>query len=554
VNQAASTVTAYWPHFSNVLVGGLKSAADWWVDHVATYALGPKKKPDCNKPDQGWKTDAGWTFTGTNATGGKMKVPPLDGCAAATGTDGRHGAEITNRYWYAFRAPLPPGVDQGLPQVLQYSSPEDTLTGLYLRLARGEVVIPGHSRAQVSIANHPEGHTTVWTARADPISMGLNAVLSLADVGTLGLGKLDRAALKAGEDALWDLRAKDDTIGNADIAATTADPGWQKKTIDEARSTKKFPVSHLESFLNGVSMLDCAEQVAAQVWPPSDDTSLKKMGTFLSAVASQCRVQFAEWALGKIYSDALPANQARLALGAVKGLLDFKPEQATLETSLAGWAKVIGSADYLHARLSGQQATDPRSESQFSAGALPDTELRPNGPHTCPTPGPVVIPGAAPGVRCRWVTHLDLDGNGTDDEVVLWRTDHARGAVAVTDTGAILQLQPTPVRKVNENPTADWRTTGLDPVDQFPGSLDSATPMKVIHTSSGREVLAIDSYDGALNSLVWLLGMDTAGHLAFVADSKDPTAAYTQAGLNHQGGCPIDQVVFTPPMHLPCEP
>jgi hypothetical protein len=414
-------------------------------------------------------------------------------------------------------------------------------------------VIPGHSRAQVSIANHPEGHTTVWNARADPISMGLNAVLSLADVGTLGLGKLDRAAVKAGEDALWDLRAKDGTLGNADIAATTADPEWREKIIDEARSSKKFPISHLENFLNGVSMLDCAEQVAAQVWPPSNDTDLKKMGAFLSAVAGQCRAQFAEWVLGRVYTEALPANQARMALSAVKGLLDFKSEQATLETSLAGWAKIIHSSDYLHARLSGQQARDPRSESVFSAGALPDTELRPNGPHTCPSPGPIVIPGAQPGVRCRWVVHLDLDGNGVNDEVVLWRSDYARGAVAVTDGGTILQLQATPTHESAEIPTADWRTTGLGPVDEFPYSLDSATPMKVIRASGGRQVLAVDSYDGALNPLVWLLGMDTAGHLAFVADSKDFSAAYTQASLNNnQFGCALDQIVFTPPMHISC--
>jgi hypothetical protein len=199
------------------------------------------------------------------------------------------------------------------------------------------------------------------------------------------------------------------------------------------------------------------------------------------------------------------------------------------------------------------QASDPRSESAFSAGTLPDTGLRPHGPHTCPAPGPTVIPGAQPGVRCRWVVHLDLDGNGVRDEVVLWRSDHARGAVAVTDRGKILQLQATPTHEKSQLPTADWRTTDLGPVDEFPGSTDSATPMKIIRASGGREVLAIDSYDGALNPDVWLLGMDTAGHLAFVADSSDFTAAYTQAGLNNsQGGCAIDRIVFTPPMHVSC--
>lgn len=200
-----------------------------------------------------------------------------------------------------------------------------------------------------------------------------------------------------------------------------------------------------------------------------------------------------------------------------------------------------------------QQASDPRPESAFSAGALPDTGLRPNGPHTCPNPGHTVIPGAQPGVRCRWVVHLDLDGNGVDDEVVLWRSDHARGTVAVTDRGKILQLRATPTHEKSQIPTVDWRTTGLGPVNEFPDSTDSATPMAVIHASGGREVLAIDSDDGALNPLVWLLGMDTAGHLAFVADSQDFTAAYTQAGLhNSQNGCAIDRIVFTPPMHIVC--
>jgi hypothetical protein len=47
--------------------------------------------------------------------------------------------------------------------------------------------------------------------------------------------------------------------------------------------------------------------------------------------------------------------------------------------------------------------------------------------------------------------------------------------------------------------------------------------------------------------------MDTARHLAFVADSKDFTAAYTRAGLsNSQDGCAIDRIVFTPPMHISC--
>lgn len=450
VDPATSTASARWPHFSNAIVGGVRSAGRWWIDHVATYGLGPRKTPVCDRKDLGWKKDAGWTFTATNATGGRMLVPPLDGCAAATGADGRHGMEITNRYWYAFRAPLPPGADQGLPEIYRYSSFEDTLIGLYVRLARGEIVIPGHSRAQVTVADRPAGQTVVWSARADPISMGLSLAMSVADVATFGAGKVGRAGLKAGEDALWDLRAAHGTPTIADIAEQTADPAWRRKTVDDYSASHGVPPSVLERFLNGMDLLNCAQQVGAQTWPAQDDTDLGKLWTFVSAVASQCRVQAAKWVLDKIYSTAQPVNQAKMAADVVKGLLDFKAEAATLQSSLAGWAKLIGSADYAHARLSTRQARDPRYDPfagyDWSPWLLPSMSCDPE-----------LVEQS--GFRASVELRTDLTGDGAPDYVLVGQCPASTSAwpiqVTVAD-GAARPGQPRGLGSVSGQEY--WRT------------------------------------------------------------------------------------------------
>lgn len=218
VEPATGTIVMHWPHFSHAIVGTLLSPLAWFRDHVLTYELGPKKNPSCKMKD------AGFTFATGNGTGGHMDVPPLDGCADALGPTQRHRLNVTNRYWYAFRLEAADGTEQGFNDVLQYSSLQDTIIGLWANAVDNEVLVPGHSRADMSVADHPEGNTTIIQAHADTSSYIISAVLSIIDLASLGEGKLDRAALESAEKDLWDLRAATDSPTIAEIAEKTADP------------------------------------------------------------------------------------------------------------------------------------------------------------------------------------------------------------------------------------------------------------------------------------------------------------------------------------------
>jgi hypothetical protein len=361
IDPAASTATAEWPHFSSGVLGGLTSAGQWFVNHVATYGLGPEKPAKCNKKAQRWRNDAGWSFKSTNATGGRMLVPPLDGCASTTDERGRHHLEITNRYWYAFRAPMPQGANAGMDDVLEYSDLEDVMLGGFSHLTSGDVLIPGHSRAWLSVKTQPAGQEMIFDAEQDRVSLMLAMIASLADVASLAEAKAARAALKAALTSLDRQRAATGKPYVSDIATITGDRAWEEKAISDSAgpggNIDKVR-SIYERVTDGMELLNCARDVGEQYfddshpgWGPAEKVVV--------AVADQCRKEIARYVLGSAFKFAVDAAQGKMASEAVKGLLDAKSELATLEDSTADWVERVGK-DYRSARLTGAQARDPR--------------------------------------------------------------------------------------------------------------------------------------------------------------------------------------------------
>lgn len=360
LDSKSRTVTATWPHFSRGIIGGFKSAGKWWVDHVLTYGLGPKKTPDCDKKDGNWKKDRGWSFRTTNAAGGGMKVAPLDGCAAVAHPPGRHHVEITNRYWYAFQAPIPTVAHVEVADILKHTQLEDVIIAGALYYTSNSLLIPGHSRAHVSIDQQPKGQTVRFNATADTASVVLAMAVSVIDLASFGTGKAVRAALRAGEDALWAERAALGTPTIADIAVLVADPAWRARAIAK-HATKQEP-GLVNRIFDSMEAVNCVYSVVHDTWP---NTNLAKVADILGAmkaVGEKCRKALALAALGWLHEKADPKTREKLVLGLVKGLLDIKPQMTTMQASMGGWANLVGK-DYSHAILTATQARDPRYNS-----------------------------------------------------------------------------------------------------------------------------------------------------------------------------------------------
>lgn len=200
--------------------------------------------------------------------------------------------------------------------------------------------------------------------------------------------------------------------------------------------------------------------------------------------------------------------------------------------------------------IDGYDAATGRFAKRSPLSDLADTELRPDGTATCPTPGPEPIPGAPSSVRCRWVAHLNLDGDARPDTLILWRSDTGRGAVAITGAdGSTHVLAATP--QLEAGSTVPW-SAGLDPPETFVGSLDTATPEQILHTTAGRDVLTLTTYVGGRGPAVWILGLDTAGTLAFVADAAAPSEPFIFAGVAGTPDCLTTRTTFTPPLSVSC--
>lgn len=431
VDARAGTVTARWPHFSHAILAYVAPLFDalgtvagktvdigrWLRDHVLTFELGPKKPADCDKKDQGWHRDAGWTFTSTNADGGRMLVPPLDGCAAAVDTDGKHHLEVTNRYWYAFSGKVPAGGSMAFDDLLAYSELPDTIIGSLEYLVSDRVLIPGHSRAHLDVKTNPAGQTVSIPASADIASLILSLVITAVDVSSLGTGKEVRAGVTALEDALWAERAAHgSSLSITDIADRMADPQYVAQQSAKYRP-KEVPESLFVRFFDHMELYNCAYGQAKARFEALDsvagDTSFRNavgtLGTMTLAVLDECKKWLAVAYLGEAFKYSDPNQRERMAQKIVLALFDLKPEAAVNEASWAGWARLVG-LDYTHGLLTGHQARDPRYDA--FAGFDWAVWLRPLANCIEPTNEPWNVYFA------RLQGRQDVNGDGNSDYLV----------------------------------------------------------------------------------------------------------------------------------------
>jgi hypothetical protein len=86
---------------------------------------------------------------------------------------------------------------------------------------------------------------------------------------------------------------------------------------------------------------------------------VNNLGSIVADLFGECKKQLAFAAIGQAFRTSDPTQQARMAETVLKGMLDFKPEQAVTEAKWAEWAGLTGR-DYVHAILTANQARDPR--------------------------------------------------------------------------------------------------------------------------------------------------------------------------------------------------
>ncbi|ONI74139.1 hypothetical protein BWI15_12280 [Kribbella sp. ALI-6-A] len=353
VDAANQTVSADWPHFSRGVLGAFKSGK-WWVDNVLTFNLGPEKKPDCDNDDL--RIDPGWSFRTTNDQGGKMHVAPLDGCVALASASEIHRGKIANRYWYAFRAPLPQGVTTEFGDLLAYNEIQDLLIGLPYRFFGNAILIPGQGEAQFSVRQEQEGQFVRFHATAEPVSIVLAAVTTAIDAASLGTAAGARVATHAAIEALWDER-KAGKIAIHEINELMAKKAWRERVIAEHAPGQPTEIlRRADRVLQLILAVNCAYQA---VNDGLTAFSADQLAESMKKVATTCAKLLVSAAMGAVYDSADPDKRVLMAAGFVKGLLDVKPYMATNEASLASWAQKVG-LDYWHATLTATQARDPR--------------------------------------------------------------------------------------------------------------------------------------------------------------------------------------------------
>ena len=336
VDTAAHTATANFPHFSDGIFGGLRSLGDWFVDHVITYAIGPEKKPNCDK--KGWRgADQGWTVSNTNWDGGRILVNPLDACVEGGGAYGEpQHVEATNRYWYSWDLHLPEGATVSLDDAMNADSVGDfLLTGLYYRLFHA-TLIPGHSFAQFTVPGNPEGQTLTQSAIADPVSYVVNTIITGLTIASLGELQAERAALKAAEDELW----ANGVDTPASIAAKTVQ-GSEWRAAEDAKIATEHGgdstlVKALNSFYDSMSVASCIVDALKDELPATDftgDSSLNwsAVGDLLKTGIDKCGVEIVSAILGAGVKWAVGKTQGEIAKELAKSIGDPKALQSGIE-------------------------------------------------------------------------------------------------------------------------------------------------------------------------------------------------------------------------------
>lgn len=416
INTAAHTATATFPHFSGGELGAVRKVTSWFVNHVATWTLGPKKDPDCTHKGAWLGPDKGWSVENTNWSGGRIIVNPLDACVelARAGSGAQH-VDATNRYWYAFDLALPPNSTVSLTDASHADSPSDfLLDAIYARFFDA-TIIPGHSFAQFTVPSNPAGQVLAQSAIADPVSIVVNAIASILTVASLGEFKADEAAFDAAETELYEQMKGTENL--AKVAEMTAVGSDWRNSLDvhlEAEYGSHSTIKRvLDGYLNAYSVTGCIANHLRQYLPGgekfSSDINLTLVGHLVESTLSGCWQFILGAALGASIKNITGQYSPQSGLALARAMADPKTILGTMEVGTAAQAKALG-ANYFATKLIFTQLPGPPA-------ALP--AFRTSDGHircyslTSPTTGTYDGFGGgtneplAPGVYC----FVDLDSN-----------------------------------------------------------------------------------------------------------------------------------------------
>lgn len=393
IDTTTGSATAEWPHFSTGVLGYIKRAGQHVFDTYLTAPIGPRKPAHCKKKKDlshgvRWPgKDEGWKFSVTNADGGRMLVPPLDGCAASE-VGGEQAVELTNRYWFSFKIRPPTGAYQELFDLLNYSETLDI--GLaYISRVRGFVLVPGHSRAHLRVKNKPSGQKLVFEAEIDRASYLVYAILTLLDVSSGLSAKALRASMEASVSSLYkDLGKGKTTVADIQEKTEEGSPWREEELQKHSRSESNV----LEQGFDRLTVADCIVGVTLEHRFPEhepleeaeNDADQKLVDPFssdkklLSAIYAKCKKQLTRYLTDRIFERWDPREQGKMYQEVLKSALDTKAILGTIELAFAGCKVDIAclGQDYTRARVTAVQDPWPaqRCADHFSPGVSGATE------------------------------------------------------------------------------------------------------------------------------------------------------------------------------------
>lgn len=398
VNTATHTATARFPHFSGGELGALRKVGSWFVNHVATWQLGPEKGPNCTWGGAWLGPDNGWSVANTNWTGGRMLVNPLNACVelARPGSHVQH-VDATNRYWYAFDLALPPNSSVSLGDASREDSFSDFLLDEIYSHFFSAAIIPGHSYAQFSVPTTPAGQVLSQAAIADPASIIVNAITSTLTVATLGELKVEEAGVDAAETELDEqLKGTENLIDAAETTAVGSD--W-RNSLDAKYDNESTARKVLDGYFNSYSVASCALDALKDYLPDGNsfnadvNSAWNHLGDLTESAVRQCWPFIVAAATGTALDIVTGNYSIQQGLELAKAFVNPKTIQGTVEAGLAAQAKEIRNANYYATKLIFTQRPSPGPASE-SVPVLPCDSRTTARSATLPPPV-TLPPGAA---------------------------------------------------------------------------------------------------------------------------------------------------------------
>ena len=290
VNIGAGTATARWPHFSKGWLGifdplfspvaagaqwswqKVKAGASWVGDEAAALGKfvgggalallgGTMRSVKCT-PDS-----KDWAFAGTNADGGHMTFPPLDGCAEpADSKTGSWRVHVGNKYPYPYLLDLPAGTAPPYFSDMPASTDLPDWLLSYVWGMHDHVVIPGGGNSIIRLGPTSASHVEM-SAVTDPSTLAVKVLSLVALFYSAG----DTAAMKA------EVASEKEALDQAFIASrergdttmTLSDyiyeTGWDSPIARKQRKlATTTTAAAADQVFNDVDLLNCAIGVRAK--------------------------------------------------------------------------------------------------------------------------------------------------------------------------------------------------------------------------------------------------------------------------------------------------